>query len=248
MAGRAGRRGRWTPCQYYDGTLAALASDVDALDVVTPLDGLALVGPGGRRLRDAFVNPLGGHPAPDYAVVWTHETNAQKTMKSFADFNTEPKPARREYATTVLWPKASKLLIACKVRASSVRVAAIHLPQAALGQPFIPVTPLPHIRAAASTLSRAWCAYLNPTPATLSFLNRRQKTPDYSDYSLEQLRSMPVPDPAKCDLGGTELLPWPQWMSAPARCSRRRSTGAQPRRREDRQLAGADCPRTYGLQ
>ena len=29
--------GDWTPCQYYDGALAALARDIDALDVMTPL-------------------------------------------------------------------------------------------------------------------------------------------------------------------------------------------------------------------
>ena len=211
--------GDWTPCQYYDGAIAALASDVDAIDAMTRLGGLASVEPGGRRLRDAFANPLNDQSAVDYPVVWTHETNKRKTMKSFADFRTEPKAAKREYATKVLWPKASKLLIACKIRSSRVRVAAIHLPQPVLGQPFIPVTPLPHIGAPASTL-RAWCAYLNSTPATLSFLNRRQKTLDYSDYSLDQLRSVPVPDPAKCDLapladafrelGSTDLLPWPQ--------------------------------------
>ena len=211
--------GDWTPCQYYDGTLAALANDIDALGAMTPLGSLALVEPGGQRLRDAFANPLNDQSAADYPVVWTHETNKRKTMKSFADFRTEPKAAKHEYATQVLWPKASKLLIACKVRSSRVRVAAIHLPQPVLGQPFIPVTPLPHIGAPARTL-RAWCAYLNSTPATLSFLNRRQKTLDYSDYSLDQLRSMPVPDPAKCDLaplsdafrelGSTDLLPWPQ--------------------------------------
>ena len=220
--------GDWTPCQYYDGTIAALASDVDAIDGMTPLGGLASVEPGGRRLRDAFANPLNDQSAADYPVVWTHETSKRKTMKSFADFRTEPRAAKHEYATKVLWPKASKLLIACKIRSSRVRVAAIHLPQPVLGQPFIPVTPLPHIGAPASTL-RAWCAYLNSTPAALSFLNRRQKTLDYSDYSLDQLRSMPVPDPAKCDLapladafrklGSTDLLPWPQMDQCPARAA-----------------------------
>ena len=78
-------------------------------------------------------------------------------------------------------------------------MAAIRTPSPALGQPFIPVTPLPHVSAPAETLE-AWCAYLNSTPAVVSFLNRRQKALDYSDYSLEQLRSIPVPDPAKCDL------------------------------------------------
>ena len=73
----------------------------------------------------------------------------------------------------------------------------------------------------------AWAAYLNSTPAVLSFLNRRQKKLTYSDYSLDQLRSIPVPDPAKCDLaplatafrelGDAELLPWPRMNECPVR-------------------------------
>ena len=140
-------------------------------------------------------------------------------MRSFSDYRTEPKPAKRQYATEVLWPKASQLLLACKINPQAVRVTAIHLPQAVLGQPFIPITPLPTTPRPAATLM-AWCAYLNSTPALLSFLNRRQKKLTYADYSLDQLRSVPVPDPAKCDLmpledafrelGDAELLPWPQ--------------------------------------
>ena len=218
--------GDWTPCQYLDGTLADLAQSVDENDATTPLGELALVEPGGQRLRDAFVNPLDQQPKPEYQVVWTHDTNARQTMRSFSDFATEPKPAKHNYATEVLWPKASKLLIACKINPQAVRVTAIHLARAALGQPFIPVTPLPHLSAPAETLE-AWCAYLNSTPAIVSFMNRRQKKLTYADYSLDQLRAMPVPDPAKCDLaplqaafdklGKSTLRPWPQMDKCPLR-------------------------------
>ena len=219
--------GDWTPCQYWDGRLAALARNVDALEAMTPLGNLALVEPGSRRLRDAFQNPLGKPMSgAKYPVVWTHQTNERRAMRSFSDYNTEPKPAKHEYATEVLWPKASRLLVACKINPQAIAVTAIHLPSAALGQPFVPVTPLPQVEAPAETLA-AWAAYLNSTPAVLSFLNRRQKKLTYSDYSLDQLRSMPVPDPAKCDLaplatafrelGDAELLPWPRMNECPVR-------------------------------
>lgn len=205
-----------------------LACDIDTLDAVTPLGELALVEPGGRRLRDAFLNPLNRDGDADYPVVWTHETNQRRTMSSFVDFNTEPKPAQRKYATEVLWPKASRLLISCKINPQAIRVSSIHLPQAALGQPFVPITPLPIIRTPAATL-KAWCAYLNSTPAVVSFMNRRQKKLTYADYSLDQLRSMPVPDPAKCDLtplvsaydrlGHSELEPWPLMTRCPVRAA-----------------------------
>ena len=211
--------GDWTPCQYWDGSLAEIAQEIDEHAATTPLEDLALVEPGGQRLRDAFVNPLDHQPKPEYQVVWTHDTNDRQTMRSFPDFATEPKPAKRDYATNVLARKASRMLIACKIRASRIRVSAIHTPSPVLGQPFIPVTPLPHVCASTETL-QAWCVYLNSTPAVLSFLNRRQKALDYSDYSLDQLRTMPVPDPSKRDLaplqaayrklGESPLMPWPQ--------------------------------------
>ena len=218
--------GDWTPCQYLDGTLAGLAQSVDENNATTPLGELALVEPGGRRLRDAFVNPLDHRPKPEYDVVWTHDTNDRQTLRSFSDFATEPKAAKRDYATNVLAPKASRLLVACKINPQAIRVSAVHLPQATLGQPFIPVTPLPHISAPGATIE-AWCAYLNSTPAVLSFMNRRQKKLTYADYSLDQLRAMPVPDPAKCDLaplqaafdklGKSSLMPWPQMDKCPVR-------------------------------
>ena len=227
--------GDWTPCQYLDGTLAELAEVIDELDATTPLGELALVEPGGQRLRDAFVNPLGHQPRPEYQVVWTHDTSDRQTMRSFSDFATEPKPAKREYATNVLAPKASRMLVACKINPQAIRVAAIHLPQAMLGQPFIPVTPLPHVSAPAATLE-AWCAYLNSTPAILSFMNRRQKKLTYADYSLDQLRSMPVPDPSKCDLaplqaafrklGESALMPWPQMDECAVRAELDEATAA----------------------
>lgn len=189
---------------------------------------MAFVEPSGRRLQDAFKNPLGNErqPSDDYEVVWTHKTGNRTTMQSFSDYRTSPKVAKRNYATGVLWPKASRMLVACKIRGSKIRVTAIHLPKPALGQPFIPVTPLEHIKSPHETL-KAWCAYLNSTPAALSFLNRRQKTLDYSTYSLDQLRSIPVPDPASVDLtplvdaferlSRSEMLPWPRMPECPIR-------------------------------
>lgn len=149
-------------------------------------------------------------------------------MESFADHSTSPKAAKREYATEVLWPKASRMLLACKINPQSIRVAAIHLPRPALGQPFIPIMPLNDAPCPDSTL-QAWCAYLNSTPAVLSLMNRRQKKLTYATYSLDQLRSVPVPDPGKVDLtpllhafrklGHAELLPWPRMHECPVRAA-----------------------------
>ena len=220
--------GDWTPCQYYDGALAELSRELESLMGVKPLGEMALAEPDPRGLRAAFNNPLDEdcHPTPDYEVVWTHKTDERNAMQSFSDYRTSPKVAKHNYATEVLWPKASRMLLACKVNPAKVRVTAIHLPRPALGQPFIPVTLLEYLRPSDAIL-KAWCAYLNSTPAVLSFLNRRQKKLTYAAYSLDQLRSIPVPDPASVDLtpltdgferlSRSEMLPWPRMPECPVR-------------------------------
>ena len=189
---------------------------------------MAFVEPGARRLHDAFENPLKEQRrlSDNYEVVWTHKTDKRTTMRSFADYMTSPKATKYKYATEVLWPKASRMLLACRIQPSKIRVTAIHLPKPALGQAFIPVTPLKSAKFPTNTL-KAWCAYLNSTPATISFLNRRQKKLTYAAYSLDQLRSIPVPDPAYVDLtplsdaferlGDTAMLPWSKMHECPVR-------------------------------
>ena len=213
--------GNWKPCQYYDGALAEISRELDDLDRLVPFAQVALIEPDPRALRAALLNPLheGNETSLDYEVVWTHKTSERTTMRSFSDYATSPKESKYEYATNVLWPKASTMLIACKINPQAIRVAAIQLERPALGQSFIPVTPLDVVSDPAKAL-QAWCAYLNSTPAALSWLNRRQKKLTYASYSLDQLRSIPVPNPKSVDLrplldafqelGEAEMLPWPK--------------------------------------
>ena len=166
--------GDWTPCQYYDGRLAELAFRIDRLEGLSPLDALAKVEPAGRRVRDAFVNPLNDDSTGVYPVLWRHETDSRRTMCAQPDYMTEPKPGRESYAEDVLWPKAGRLLLPLKINPQAVRTSAVFLSQPALGNVWVPVSPSPSFAAPTRTL-KAWCAYLNATPAVLSYLNRRQK-------------------------------------------------------------------------
>ena len=221
--------GDWTPAQYYDGSLAKLAQKVDNLRNLSPLGNVAMVEPIDAAVRMAFCNPLKNtehHPSDGYEVVWTHKTSERETMRSFSDYTTEPKAEKYKYAVGVLWPKSSRLLIACRIRPQVVRVSSVFLPRPALGQAFIPVTPFPQ-NTNSTAVQLAWCAYLNSTPAVLSFLNRRQKTLTYALYSLDQLRNIPVPDPEKTDLtpleqafkdlGDKKFLPWSKMNDCPVR-------------------------------
>lgn len=220
--------GDWTPAQYYDGSLASLAQEVDKLGNLRPLGDLALVEPDGRSLYAAFENPLESEQQPSdaYDVVWTHKTGERESMRSFSDYTTEPKADKYNYAIGVLWPKSSRMLIARRIDPQAIRISSIFLPRPVLGLPFIPVSPIPQ-NTNSTKVQQAWCAYLNSTPAVLSFLNRRQKKLTYANYSLGRLRTIPVPDPEKTDLtpleqafkdlGDKKLLPWPKMNDCPVR-------------------------------
>ena len=47
---------------------------------------------------------------------------------------------------------------------------------------------------------QAWCVWLNSTFGIIAFLNTRQKKLTYPSFSLDGLRSLPVPDPTQCDI------------------------------------------------
>ena len=210
--------GDWTPAQWFNGKLAVAASKVELLRVLTPLGKMAYIEPGGQRTRDAFANPVKNDVQRLHPVMWRHQTDKCRSMKTTSDFHTEPKPGKKDYAETLLL-KASRTLIACKVNPQAIRTASVLLNMPALGNAWIPVLPKSSITAPLR-VQKAWCAFINSTLGTLLLLNRRQKKLTYSHYSLDQLRALPCPDPDETDLralarvfdtlGKRELLAWPQ--------------------------------------
>ncbi len=222
--------GDWSPAQWFDGALALIAGEIEALAGLTPLGEMALVEPAGRRVRDAFLNPRKNRPRPDYPVMWLHQTGKRTTMRASVDYVTEPKAGKGRYARK-LWPRASRLLVAAKLNPQAVRTASILVDEPVLGNAWIPVTPLGDLSETAAKVQmrvqKAWCAFLNSTPGAVLFLNRRSKKLTYPAYSLDSLRSLPCPDPSKvkierlataCDeLRDRELLPWPQMDQCPVR-------------------------------
>ena len=220
-------QGDWSPAQWFDGELAFVADEIESLASLRPLGEMALVEPAGRRIRGAMVNPLKQEPKPVYPVMWRHQTGRQTTMRTTVDCVTEPKSNRRDYAINTLWPKASRLLVAARIRTTTVRTSSAMLDQPGLGSVWAPVTPranylrfdarmseqghdtclvrpspehlLQHSAQRSLRVQKAWCAFLNSTPGVVLFLNRRSKTLTYPAYSLDQLRALPCPDPRTTD-------------------------------------------------
>ena len=222
--------GDWSPAQWFDGRLALVAREIETLAGLTPLGEMALVEPAGQAIRGAFLNPLRNEVRPDYPVMWRHMTGKRTTMRASVDYVTEPKASKGRYAQK-LWSRASRLLVAAKLNTQAVRTPSVLVGERVLGNAWIPVTPRGDLSETDANVQlrvqKAWCAFLNSTPGAVLFLNRRSRKLTYPAYSLDQLRSLPCPNPLKVNieqlattfdkLRDQELLSWPQMDQCPVR-------------------------------
>ena len=185
----------WNAACFYDQTLAAAWDVVAGNPVLTPIGKVAAVEPGGQRIRDAFTKAE-RRQSPDMRALWAHKTARQTTMRTKPDEFLVPKKGMRDYAAK-LWEKRSNLLLVNRARLNLAQTPAVFSDEPVLGSAFIPVLPHDDDR---ETVCKAWCVWLNSTPGVVSFLNIRQKNLTYPHFSLDGLRSLPVPHPDECDI------------------------------------------------
>lgn len=134
-----------------------------------------------------------------------------------------PKAGMQNYAKK-LWEMRSSLLLANRMWLNLARTVAVFSDKPLLGSAFIPATPNGQDK---EETCKAWCAWFNSTPGIIAFLNIRQKKLSYPHFSLDGLRSLPVPDPDHCDMerlaeaydqhADSTLLPMPEMDKDPVR-------------------------------
>ena len=182
---------------------------------IVPMSKLAEVGPAGQRIRDAYTyqsmpTVLGRR------ALWHHKTGVTQSMLAETDVYIEPKPARRHLADSY-WEQRSDMLLAHRLRLNLARVAAVILPERAVGSIWTPC------RTKDPGVAKALCMYLNSTLGILALLGERDnRVPSYPSFSLDTLRPLPVPDFSKLgsderdllssrfdQLSGDVLLPFP---------------------------------------
>ena len=188
-----------------------------------PLSKLAEVGPEGRRIRDTYVSSS-MPTALGRRALWHHKTGVTQSILAETDVYIEPKAVRRHLADSY-WEQRSALLLAHRLRLNLTRVAAVMLPERAVGSIWTPC------RTQDPGVAKALCIYLNSTLGILALLGGRDnRVPSYPSFSLDTLRSLPVPDFSGLgeaeremlnsrfdELGGKTLLPFPQMHEDPVR-------------------------------
>jgi len=185
----------WTAACFYDPSLAEDYDAMQAHPALAPLGNLAAVEPAGQRVRDAF-RAADQRQSPDMRALWKHTSARQTTLRTGPDTFLVAKPGKARYAHH-LWSKRGHLLLANRMWLALTRTPAVFADDPILGSAFVPAIPFADdpVR-----VSKAWCVWLNSTPGILAVLNTRQKKLTYPSFSLDGLRSLPVPRPGATDI------------------------------------------------
>ena len=123
-------------------------------------------------------------------------------MRAAADVYIDPKPALRHLADSY-WEQRSRFLLPHRLRLNTARLAAVVLPEPAVGSLWTPCRPKDGEHATAEAL----CLYLNSSVGLLALLGGRgNRVPSYPWFSLEAQRSIPVPNFAEIDAGARDFL------------------------------------------
>ena len=171
-----------------------------------PLGDLAQIGPAGQRIRDAYTKSdlptVSGRKA-----LWHHKTGIVQSMWAATDVYIEPKEPKRHLADSY-WEQRSELLLPHRLWLPLARVASVMLPERAVGSIWTPCRPHDPV------IVKALCLYLNSTPGILSLLGGRDnRKPSYPSFSLDTLRSLPVPDFSVLESARRESLSsWFDWL------------------------------------
>ena len=185
----------WNAACFYDQSLAEAYDLLLGNPGLTTIGELAAVEPSGRRIRDAFMKAV-NRQIPDMRALWAHKSARQTTMRTGPDEFLVAKKGMHDYAEQ-LWLRRSNLLLANRMRLNLTQTPAVFSDEPVLGSAFTPVTPAAENR---EQLCKAWCTWLNSTFGIIAFLNIRQKNLTYPNFSLDGLRSLPIPHPSYCDI------------------------------------------------
>ena len=224
--------GDWGGVQFLSPFLCERYIDFkrDKLFATRTMGEIAEISPDGRGIRGMFKRS----ELPDSEAriaLWDHNTDFVREMSAIHDTYIVPK-ASKESQASALWEKRGTLLLAMRARLNTVRAVSVRLPQRALGSAWVPCKPIrnyEHLDVA--SVEKAICVYLNSTIGFLAILgNRSIKHLSYSQFSMADLRGIPVPNfplMSKCKIGTLvsaydkqskqALLPLPQMETCDTR-------------------------------
>ena len=165
---------------------------------------VADIGPDGRGVRGMFSkSEMPG--ADGMTALWDHKTDVSVRMQAAADTHIIPKAGKTRQARN-LWKNRGRLLLPARARLNTVRTMAVRLPAPALGSAWVPCRPKWNV-AGDESAEKSLCVYLNSTIGILAFLgNRSIRVPSYSQFSMDDLNRLAVPNFAVMEAESIQTL------------------------------------------
>ena len=179
--------GDWTPVQWYDDNMAETIHELEASPLLEPIGTRYTIGPAGQRIRDAYKICVEGEPGA-VKLFYSISSDLRKTVYGEPESWHKPREGKIQLAARY-WKQRSMLLVAQKFRTTNSRLAALYTDSPSIGNGWVPVG------VKDERMAKALAVWWNSTPARMMLLNRRSKTLDYPQWSLEHLREIRIPKP-----------------------------------------------------
>ena len=129
-----------------------------------PLSDLADVGPEGRRIRDTYTRSELPTRSGRRAL-WFNKTDVTQSMRALTDVYIEPKASKRQLADSY-WTQRSQMLLPHRLWLPLARVAAVMLPEPAVGSIWTPCRPYD------PDIAKGLCFFLNSSAGLVVTLGR----------------------------------------------------------------------------
>ena len=184
------RAGDWTPVQWYDGTLAQIARELEENDRLEPAGARYRIGPDGRSVQDAY--EIGEQDALG-AIPGFHSVSEALRRTVGAEPDVWYVPRRRPRRNMERWIEQSAtlrghLLVPMRFDTVAGRLTGLWTSQPSFGW-WAPVA------VSGEDAQKALAAWWNSTPVRLMLLNRRGQKLTYPTWQLAHLREIRIPKP-----------------------------------------------------
>ena len=188
--------GSWEPIGLTSAYLSFTFEQIEegTLFKSGPLGELAVIGPAGQRIRDAFVK----HTEPDEKArkaLWHNDTNRTQTIRANTDSYIRAKPnARLERLADSYWEQRGRLLLSVTPRLNTARVNTVRLDEPAVGSLWVPARFTSTRDSERVEMEKAICAYLNSSLGWTALIGvASPKNLARPALSLDAFRRVPVP-------------------------------------------------------
>ena len=184
------RDGDWTPVQWYDGTLAQAARDVERSKMLEAAGARYRTGPSGQSVQDAY--QVGDKDTPG-AIPGFHSVSEalRRTIRGEHDVWYVPRRGRRRKMEQLIGENEAlrnHLLVPMRLDTIGGRLTGVWTAQPSFGW-WVPIAVPDEDR------QKALAAWWNSTPVRLMLLNRRAQKLTYPTWQLAHLREIRIPKP-----------------------------------------------------